>query len=234
MSAFDHAVALGFEWIETDVHATSDGVLLAFHDDTLDRTTDASGTIADMPWSQVAKARINGAEPIARLGDLFTRHPEVKINIDVKAAGAVGPLIACIEGHEAHERVRVASFSEKRRRAVLAGLSRPVRSSPGQELMAALWLCAHLPLVGRTVFRRLAHGVDALQIPERHGRVRVLDRALLDAAHAAGLEVHVWTVNDRADMERLLDLGVDGLVTDRADVLKDVLTARDEYCLEAE
>lgn len=226
MTAFDHAVALGFEWVETDVHATCDGVLLAFHDDTLERTTDASGSIAALPWSQVSRARINGVEPIARLDDLLARHPNVEVNIDVKASGAITPLIACIERHEAHDRVRVVSFSDKRRRAVLAGLSRPVRSSPGQNLMAALWLSAQLPLVGRIVFRRLAGGLDALQIPERHGRVRVLDRRLLDAAHTAGLAVHIWTVNDRADMERLLDFGVDGLITDRADTLREVLVAR--------
>ncbi|MBE7371797.1 glycerophosphodiester phosphodiesterase family protein [Dermacoccus barathri] len=234
MSAFDAAVRLGYRWVETDVHATADGVLLAFHDETLDRTTDARGVIAQLPWSVVSEARINGVEPIPRLDDLFTRHPQLCVNIDVKAAGAIEPLIACIEQHGAHDRVRVASFSEKRRRAVLSGLSRPVRSSPGQELMTALWVSAHVPVVGRMLFRRLAKGIDALQIPERHGRVRVLDRALLNAALAAGVEVHVWTVNERSDMERLLDFGVDGLVTDRADTLKDVLVARGEWTVEGD
>lgn len=229
MAAFDAAVALGFEWVETDVHATRDGVLLAFHDDTLDRTTDASGAISRLPWSHVSGARINDIEPIPRLDELLERHPGTNVNIDVKAAGAIRPLIECIERHQAHDRVRIASFSEKRRRAVLAGLSRAVRSSPGQELMTALWASAHRPLSGGAVFRRLCRSIDALQIPEFHGKVRVLDGRLLDAAHASGLDVHVWTVNERADMERLLDFGVDGLVTDRADVLKDVLATRGSW-----
>ena len=92
--------------------------------------------------------------------------------------------------------------------------------------MVALWLAAHVPLVASPLVARLARGIDAVQIPERQGRLRVLTPALLRAAHGAGLEVHVWTVNERADMERLLDLGVDGLITDRADVLKDVLLER--------
>ena len=106
MSAFDAAVRLGYRWVETDVHATADGVLLAFHDETLDRTTDARGVIAQLPWSVVSEARINGVEPIPRLDDLFTRHPQLCVNIDVKAAGAIEPLIACIEQHGAHDDLR--------------------------------------------------------------------------------------------------------------------------------
>lgn len=226
MSAFRAAVDLGYPWVETDVHATADGVLVAFHDDRLDRVTDAVGVIAELPWSVVSQARIDGVEPIPRMDELFSAFPKTCFNIDVKAADAVGPLVDCIERHGAHDRVRVASFSEQRRQAVLGGLSRPVRSSPGQSRMAVLWLAAHVPAVGMRLFARLAGGLDAVQIPERLGRLRVLDRALLRSAHEAGVEVHVWTVNERQDMERMLDCGVDGVITDRADTLKDVLVER--------
>lgn len=226
LSAFRAAVGFGYKWVETDVHATADGVLLAFHDTTLDRTTNGHGVIAQLPWSTVRDARIAGTEPIPRLEELFEELPDTCFNIDVKATSAVQPLVDCIERCSAHERVRIASFSDARRRAVLAGLSRPVRTSPGQGRMVALWLAAHVPLVASPLVARLAHGIDAVQIPERQGRLRLLTPALLRAAHGAGLEVHVWTVNERADMERLLDLGVDGLITDRADVLKGVLLER--------
>lgn len=229
LSSFRAAAELGYVWMETDVHATADGVLVAFHDTTLDRTTDSTGAIAELTWHVVSRARIGGREPIATLDELFDEVPGARFNIDVKAHGAVRPLVECIERHQAHDRVRVASFSDRRRRAVLAGLSRPVRSSPGQSQMAALWAAAHLPVVGTGVFARLAAGIDAVQVPERHGRVRVLDDALVRAAHAAGVEVHVWTVNDPRDMSRMLDAGVDGIVTDRADVLKDVLVERGEW-----
>ena len=84
-------------------------------------------------------------------------------------------------------------------------------------------------MLGSPLVARLAHGIDAVQIPERQGRLRVLTPRLLRALHGAGLDVHVWTVNERAGMERLLDLGVDGLITDRADVLKGVLVERGEW-----
>lgn len=226
MAAFRAAAELGYRWVETDVHATVDGVLVAFHDTTLDRTSDGAGTIAHLPWEVVARARIAGHEPIPRLEELLTQLPQVCVNIDVKSAGAVTPLIECIERCGAHDRVRIASFSDARRRAVLAGLTRPVRSSPGQSRTIALWLAAHLPVLGSPLVARLARGIDAVQIPERQGRLRVLTPRLLRVLHGAGLDVHVWTVNERADMERLLDLGVDGLITDRADVLKDVLVER--------
>lgn len=228
-TAFRAAAELGCTWVETDVHATADGILLAFHDATLDRTTDAHGAIAELPWSVVRQARIAGREPIPRLDELFESLPGVNFNIDVKAPSAVQPLIACIERLGVHDRVRIASFSERRRRAVLHGLSRPVRSSPGRSRMATLWLAAHLPLAGRALFAALARGIDVLQIPERQGRVRVLTPTLLRAAHRAGIAVHVWTINQPDDMRRLLDAGVDGLVTDRADLLKDVLVARGEW-----
>lgn len=226
LEAFSAAVDLGYTWGETDVHATADGILLAFHDETLDRTTDAGGVIAQLPWEVVSRARIAGEVPIPRLAELFERWPGLCVNIDVKSAGAIGPLVACIAEHDAYDRVRIASFSDARRLAVLAGLGRPVRSSPGQATIIRLWLAAHLvpPL-----FARLAQGYDALQIPARQGPVRVLTRRLLRVAHRAGVEVHVWTVNERAEMERLLDLGVDGLITDRADLLAEVLQERGEW-----
>ncbi|GEN79118.1 glycerophosphodiester phosphodiesterase family protein [Actinotalea fermentans] len=227
MAAFAAAVALGFRYVETDVHATRDGVAVAFHDDTLDRVSDGTGRIADLPWSTVARARIAGTEPVPRLDDLLGTWPQLRVNIDVKSAHAIGPLVEAIERTRAHDRVCVASFSDARRRAVERALSRPVTTSAGTGT-AARFRVAVATGRGRAVARALG-AVDGLQVPERHQRVPVVTAATVAAAHAAGRFVHVWTVNEAADMVRLLDLGVDGIVSDRADVLRDVLAARGQW-----
>jgi glycerophosphoryl diester phosphodiesterase len=224
MAAFAAAVALGYRYVETDVHATRDGVAVAFHDDALDRVTDGRGRVADLPWSSVSRALIAGTEPVPRLEDLLGTWPDLRVNIDVKSAHAVGPLVAAVERTRAHDRICVASFSDARRRAAERALSRPVTTSAGTGTAARFRIAVAARRPG-SVQRALA-AVDGLQVPERRGRLSVVTAATVAAAHAAGRFVHVWTVNDADDMVRLLDLGVDGIVSDRADVLRDVLTAR--------
>ncbi len=224
MAAFAAAVALGFRYVETDVHATSDGVAVAFHDETLDRVTDGSGRVARLPWSTVSRARIAGTQPIPRLDDLLGAWPDLRVNIDVKAAQAVGPLVEAVERTRAHDRICVASFSDARRRAVERALSRPVATSAGTTTAARFRLAVAARRPGAAAAALGA--VDGLQVPERHRRLPVVTEATVAAAHAAGRFVHVWTVNHPADMARLLDLGVDGIVSDRADLLREVLVAR--------
>lgn len=230
MAAFAEAVCLGYRYLETDVHATKDDVLVVFHDATLDRVTDSSGAIADLTWREVSAARIGGVEAIPRLEDLLGTWPEVRVNIDVKAPEAITPLARVLERTRSHDRVCIASFSDRRRRAVLRRLSRPVATSAGRERAVAFLIAAALPQArrGPAVARALA-GIDLLQVPEHGSSVPVVTAATVAAAHAAGVGVHVWTVNEAADMTRLLDLGVDGIVTDRADVLKEVLQARGQW-----
>ena len=224
MVAFGAAVDLGYRYVETDVHATRDGVVVAFHDASLDRVTDAVGLVAELPWSAVGAARIGGVEPVPRLADVLGSWPDLRVNIDVKSAAAVGPTVEVIERTAAHERVCVTAFSDARRRAVVRALSRPVATSAGTRTVAA-FLGATAVHSGRAQARVLRE-VDCLQVPERQGRVPVVTAATVAAAHTYGVQVHVWTVNDPAEMVRLLDLGVDGLVTDRADLLRDVLRSR--------
>lgn len=227
MAAFAAAVGLGFRYVETDVHATRDGVAVAFHDDTLDRVSDGTGRITDLPWSTVARARIAGTEPVPRLDDLLGTWPQLRVNVDVKSARAIGPLVEAIERTRAHDRVCVASFSDARRRAVERALSRPVTTSAGTGTAARFRVAV---ATGRArVVARALRTVDGLQVPERHQRVPVVTAATVAAAHAAGRFVHVWTVNEASDMVRLLDLGVDGIVSDRADVLRDVLLSRGQW-----
>ena len=224
LTAFRAAWDLGFTHLETDVHATADGVLVAFHDDTMDRVTDRTGAIAASAWAEVQRARIGGSERILRFDELAEEFPDACLNVDVKTAAAIGPLAAAIERMGLHDRVLVASFSDARRRAVLARLSRRAASSAGMRTTALLAFGG--PAFPPGLLRHELRDVDCFQVPENRGRVRVATPRFLARAHALGRQVHVWTVNDRADMERLLDLGIDGLVSDRADLLRAVLERR--------
>lgn len=231
MAAFRSGVELGFRYLETDVHTTADGVLLLFHDEALDRLTDGSGRVADLPAADVAKARINGREPIPTFDELVTQLPHARLNLDVKDWGSVHSTAAAIERHQVHQRVLVTSFSDRRRRAVLKLLSRPVASSAGVSSNALFTLLG--PVLPRPVFhrlmRRVLRDVHALQVPVRYGRIPVATAGFIRRAHALGLAVHVWTINDAPEMHRLLDLGADGIVTDRADLLREVLMERGEW-----
>lgn len=227
MAAFAAAVDLGYRVVETDVHATADGVVVAVHDATLDRVTDTTGRIADLPWERVREARIGGSEPVPTLEELLGTWPDLRVNLDVKAAQAIPGTIEVIERTASHDRVCVASFSDARRRAVVRGLSRPVVTSGGTGTTARF--LAAVASGSASAVRRAVREIDCLQVPEKAGAIRVVSERTVAAAHASGAQVHVWTVNDAEDMRRLLDLGVDGLISDRADVLRDVLLERGQW-----
>lgn len=227
MVAFAAAVDLGYAYVETDVHATADRVLLAFHDDTLERVTDGHGAIHTLPYHRVEQAKIAGREPIPTLDEVLGTWPDLKVNIDIKAEPAVIPLVDLIERHRAHDRVCITSFSDRRRKAALRRLSKPVATSPGQARSAA-FVAAQAARVPALTAPAL-HGLDCLQVPVQHQRVPIVTARSVAAAHRRGVQVHVWTINDGAEMHRLLDLGVDGLITDRADILKTVLQQRGSW-----
>jgi glycerophosphoryl diester phosphodiesterase len=220
MQAFRHAVDLGYGYLETDVHVTSDGVLLAFHDSVLDRVTDATGRIAESSYAEVQRALIGNAERVPTLAELFDAFPDARFNIDVKAAGAVAPLAAFLEERRAWDRVCVGSFSGRRLR-LFRRLTRGrvvTSASPGE--------VAAYRLLPSPVARLLTRGRPrALQVPHKAGRFTIVTPGLVRRAHRAGLHVHVWTIDDPDEMRVLLNRGVDGVITDRTDVLKDVLTA---------
>ncbi|MFE4195883.1 glycerophosphodiester phosphodiesterase [Paenarthrobacter sp. NPDC056912] len=227
MAAFRAAVELGTVHLETDVHTTSDGVLLVFHDSSLDRVTDSVGRIAELSAAQVAKARIGGLEPVPVFSELVSSLPDARLNLDVKDWNSVGPVAAAIEKYGIHQRVLVTSFSDRRRRAVLKRLSRRVASSAGSSLTALFALLG--PVLPGPLARKLLADVDVFQVPVRYGRFPVVTPGFVRRAHGLGLQVHVWTINDPAEMERLLELGVDGIVSDRLDLLKEVMVRRGEW-----
>ncbi|WP_427893070.1 glycerophosphodiester phosphodiesterase [Kribbella sp. GL6] len=219
LRAFQHAVDLGYRYVETDLHATSDGVVVAFHDDKLDRVTDRTGLIAELPWSEVSKARINGHEPIPRLDELLEHFPDVRFNLDVKAEGGLEPSAAVLRAANAIDRVCVSSFSQSRVNRMRTLLGPRLCTGYGQwEIALIRFLPVALPSRGA-----------CLQIPEQYGKLHLLTGGLIERAHSRGKQVHVWTVDDADDIRRLLDAGVDGIITDRTDVLRDVLIERGQW-----
>jgi glycerophosphoryl diester phosphodiesterase len=221
MPAFEHAVRLGYRYLETDAHATADGVLLAFHDGVLDRVTDRSGTIAQLPWDTVRQARL-GDLGIPLMEELLTAWPDVRVNIDLKHEGSVEPLVEILDRTGAHQRVCVASFSGKR-------LDRFRRLTAGRVCTAiGPWDITRLRGAGFGLPTGRFAG-DCAQVPVREGPVLIVDRRFVEGAHRHGLPVHVWTIDDAAEMDRLLDLGVDGIMTDRPSVLKEVLVRRGQW-----
>lgn len=217
MRAFRRAVELGYRYLETDVQLTADGVLLAFHDDDLLRTCGRPGRIAELPWSELATARVSGTEPIARFDELLETWPDVRLNVDCKDMRCAAPLIDAIARHGAFDRVCVASFSDRRVRALRRlGGSRLCTGAARGEL-AVLWALG-VRLAG-----------DCVQVPVRRGPLAVVTERFVARAHRHRLAVHVWTIDDEAEMVRLLDLGVDGIITDRPDVLRGVLEARGQW-----
>ncbi|MFD7818289.1 glycerophosphodiester phosphodiesterase [Streptomyces sp. NPDC059785] len=220
LTQFRRAVEAGYRYLETDVHATADGRLVAFHDTTLDRVTDGTGRIADLPWSDVRHARVAGTEPVSLFEELLEAFPGARWNVDVKAEPALLPLLDLIGRTGTWDRVCVGSFSEARvsRAQRLAGPR--LATSYGTRGVAALRLRAWgVPAAVR-------RSAVAAQVPESQSGLPVVGRRFVRTAHALGLQVHVWTVNEPGRMHRLLDLGVDGIMTDHIDTLRKVLEER--------
>jgi glycerophosphoryl diester phosphodiesterase len=222
MRAFQHAVDLGYRYIETDAHATRDGVLVAFHDDTLDRVTDRKGVIGDLLWSEVRQARVGPDDDrIPLLEDLLGTWPEVRVNIDPKHDASVTPLFEVLERTQTFDRVCIGAFSDRRLSRFRRLTHNRVCTSMGPREVARLRAASFGAPAGR-----FASACACAQVPTVAARRPLVDRRFVGAAHRRGMQVHVWTIDDEAEMERLLDLGVDGIMTDAPAVLKQVLQRR--------
>jgi glycerophosphoryl diester phosphodiesterase len=222
LAAFERAFQLGYRWFETDARVTADGVLIAMHDPTLDRVTDRAGVVAELPWREVRAARIAGREPIPLLEDLLAVAAEARVVIELKTDQAVDPVIELIRRAGAVDRVCVGSFSDRRLGRVRAAFGPRLCTSMGPNEVRRLRLAAWGLLPRAAVSRAAA----CVQLPTRWGRVPLAEPRLLACAHALGLPVQVWTVNQPEEMRRLLDLGVDGIISDHVTALRAVLEER--------
>jgi glycerophosphoryl diester phosphodiesterase len=222
MESFEAAVALGYRYLETDTHATADGVLVAFHDDNLDRLTDGTGDICDLPWAEVRAARVRGREGVPLLEDVLTAWPDVRVNIDPKHDAAVEPLIELIRRTGCVDRVCIGAFSDARLSRVRSALGDRICTSMGPRQVRRLVAASRGVPAGR-------FSAACVQVPVKFGPVPIVTQRFVAAAHRRDLQVHVWTINDTVEMHRLFDLGVDGIMTDRPEALKAVLEARGSW-----
>lgn len=215
MPAFEYAVGLGYRYVETDVQVTADGVLVAFHDNDLRRTCGRHGRISDMRWSEVQTALVDGVAPIPLLEDLLGAWPELRVNIDCKTDATAPALVAALKRTNAFERVAVGAFSDRRIRALRSAVGAPLCSALGPAGVAAL-----------RYGRPRSLGGQAAQVPVKQQPITVITSQFVDRAHALGVAVHVWTIDDPAEMHRLLDMGVDGIMTDKPAILREVFETR--------
>jgi glycerophosphoryl diester phosphodiesterase len=225
LAAFRHAVALGYDYLETDVHVTRDGVLLAFHDTVLDRVTDRRGEIGALTHVEVRRALVGGRQSVPTLAELFDAFPHARFNIDLKSDGAVPVLADFLAARQAWARVLVGSFSPRRTRCFreLTAGRVPTAATPIEVALFRFLPSARMAAL-------LSRGRSAaLQVPHRRGRITIATAGLVRRAHAAGRHVHVWTIDDPEEMQVLLERGVDGLFTDRTDILRTVLTERGQW-----
>jgi glycerophosphoryl diester phosphodiesterase len=222
-AAFEHAVSLGYSYMETDVRTTADGVAVALHDPSLDRVAGRPGAVRKMSWAQVRACKLADGRKPPLLEELLGAWPRLRWNIDVKRREATGPVVEAIRRTGAGDRVLVASFSGSRAALVRAALGPELATGAGR------WTVANL-LVAKVVgFWPVPSGAVAAQVPPRDGLIKIVDTAFVRTCHQAGLAVHVWTINEAAQMDSLLDLGVDGIMTDRPSVLKEVLERRGQW-----
>ena len=224
LEAFAAAASAGVEWMETDVHASADGILFAAHDADLNRIAGLDHTIRELPAAELDRVELLAGGRLPRLEALVEALPQVRWNIDVKAAHSIGPMIRFVHNFHAADRIRLASFDSttlRRLRIALPG----VRTSTGTT-ETALFALGRIPGVPAHGAAPLPPGVDALQVPAPFKGIPVVTADFVDRAHRSGLLVHVWTINDEATMRSLLDLGVDGIVTDDVELGLDVLASR--------
>ena len=215
MPAFEYAVSLGYRYVETDVQVTADGVLVAFHDDDLRRTCGRDGRISRLPWSDVRTALVDGRAPVPMLDDLLGAWPDLRVNIDCKSDAAVDALVAALRRHDALHRVCLGAFDDRRLARLRAALGTGLCTSLGPLAVASM----------RFGPRPRPKGLAA-QVPVRQGPLTVTDERFVERCHALGVAVHVWTIDDPVEMGRLLDIGVDGIMTDRPQALREVFETR--------
>ena len=222
LPAFQNAVNSGYKYLETDVHSSKDGEVFAFHDDSLDRVTEHSGKISELTSKEISNIQIDNFAKIPTLLELLETFPEAKLNIDPKADSVVQPLTDLLKHTNSVSRVCIGSFSDKRIKHIRKELGSRLCVSAGPKKVVKF-------LAGKLAFSKFKSDYHCLQVPQRSGPVKIITHDFVKRAHSRGLQVHVWTVDDPYEMNELLDLGVDGLMTDEPSILKNVLIERGEW-----
>jgi glycerophosphoryl diester phosphodiesterase len=220
--SFAHAVGVGASYLETDVHLTADGVAVVSHDPSLRRVAGRDVDVSRLTMAELRRVDLGHGQGYCSLEEALDAFGETRFNIDVKAETAVAATVDAVQRTRAGARVLLTSFSDRRRRR-LGELVPDAVTSAGR---AGVIRARRAAFAGADALRRALRGAAALQVPERVGPVRFVTSRFVERVHEAGVEVHVWTVNDPADMVRLLDLDVDGLVTDRADLALPLVAGR--------
>lgn len=252
MAAFEHARSLGFAYVELDVRATADGVLVVYHDPVLDTLTDRSGGVAELSWSEVKEARVEGEEPVPRLEEVLDAWPDLRVNIDPKHPKAVEPLVKILQARDCADRVCISTFSDRRtllvrrllgnRYCTATTLSNIARIRAESLLPTRLEQTSRITSSDRqsknagdqealndAAVKTVSPKAGCAQVPASiHGR-RLVDERFIRAAHRHGLQVQVWTVNSASEMHSLLDMGVDGIMTDKITLLRSVLMERGQW-----
>ncbi|MEO9096024.1 MAG: glycerophosphodiester phosphodiesterase family protein [Microbacteriaceae bacterium] len=221
--AFLKALTSGATHLETDVQVTSDGIAVLSHDPSLLRLTGRQIRIDRLRMSDLAHIDLGDGQSFTSLAAALDAFPDARFNIDVKAKAAPAAVVHAVNAVRAKHRVLITSFSEARRRATVDAIPGVASSASTARVIPILAAAAARM---RAATKRAAAGLQAVQIPQRKGPVPLVTAGMVRSVHAAGLEVHVWTVNDPAEMSRLLALGVDGLVTDRCDLASAVIWPR--------
>ncbi|MCU1480807.1 MAG: glycerophosphodiester phosphodiesterase [Subtercola sp.] len=225
LAAFRAAVDAGATYVELDVHASLDGEAIVSHDENLSRLLGRDDTIVGLSRADLAGVDLGDGSGFATLAEVLAALPHTRINIDIKAMAAAAPAAAAIRAAGAVDRVLVTSFSGRRRRRAIALLPGVATSASAGSFLVAL-LAAKIGLA--PVVRRALRGIDAVQVPVRAAGITIAAPRVLRSIHAAGVEVHIWTINAPEEMTRLLDLGVDGIVTDRIDIALDLVANRSQ------
>lgn len=223
LAAFANAVELGYRYIETDVRASADGEAFCFHDGDLSRTVGDERAFADLTAHQVRQFRLRGGESIPTLAEALEAFPQIRFNLDIKTDDALAPTTAVLDQAHAYHRVLVGSFSHARLRRLRR--ARPqIATSTSPSETRALWLG-----LGPPARQGARAGALCLQVPLRYRGRQVPNPRVIRAARRQNLQVHVWTIDDADTMNRLFDMGVDGIITDRPEVLRDVLRQRGQW-----
>ena len=220
MPAFLRAVGLGYSHVELDVHASADGQVVVHHDPTLERIFADPRPLVTLGWDELRGLRTRGGAGLPLLDEVLESFPGLHVAIEAKSDEVVAPLAALLRRMDVLDRVCVGAFVPSRTRRLRAALGPDLCWSPAHAGVARLWLAGWgIPVLPAGSF-------PVVQVPPRHKGLAVVTPRLMRAAHGRGIQVQVWTVNDAPEMERLLDMEVDGIMTDRPSVLREVMQRR--------